>query len=147
MAGAFQQSAFQDSAFQTSGGAVVTPTVFVGDTGGKSYKRKRERIILRIEGQEYLVSDLAKALEIIKAVKKDIPAAAKVEASKIVVSGKSIGEAKKAEQPIEVVSAPSSVKGIIEDRIAEMERMYWARIAAQLKDLEDDDEDVWLMLN
>lgn len=123
---------------------VVTETTTVGRAGKRV--RIRQRILLRIEGQEYELNSLAEAVALIKAAKKDVPAVARTKAAEIVLSGKRIGDAKREEKPIEVVSAPSSVKAIIEDRIEEMQRFYWARIAAQVKALEDDDDEIMMLL-
>lgn len=132
-----------------SAGGVVPPQPPAEEPqqqGAGTRRRIRQRIILRLQGQEYELNSLQEVLQLIKAAKKDVPSAAREKAAQIVLSGKRIGDARKEETGVEVVSAPSSVREIIDDRIAEMERFYWARIAAQVEALEQDEEDVWLLM-
>ena len=121
--------------------AVTTPQV--GSVG----RRRRQRILLKIDGQNFEVQSLAVALEIIKAAKAEVPQVARVTAEQIVSQGKRIGEARREEaEAVELVSAPSSVREIIEDRIDEMQRFYWTKVEQYVKALDDDDEEVMMLL-
>lgn len=134
--------------YGTSGVAPPTPTpTQTQDTGagrGRG-KRKRLRIIFRINGEEVEANSLEAVLEIIKEAKKEIPDLAREKAQDIVLRGVKLGTVKK-EDRIEVVSAPAEVRSVIEDRIREMERFYWARINSAMRQLEDEEEDVWILL-
>ena len=131
------------SGFGTS--ATIVPVV-TAQPGAAGRRRRRQKIVLRLNGGEYEVSNLAEVLELVRAAKKDVPDLAKAKAAEIIVSGKRIGDARRDEaSSIEVVSAPEAVREVIEDRVAEMERFYWDRIQTHLRALEDDEEDVWLL--
>jgi len=123
---------------------VPTPSQDTGAGRGRG-KRKRIRIRFRINGEEVEANSLEAVLEIIKEAKKEIPDLAREKAQDIILRGVRIGTVKK-EERIEVVSAPPEVRAVIEDRIREMERFYWARINTAMRQLEDEEEDVWILL-
>ena len=126
-----------------SGVTPPTPEPTAPADVGAGRARRRRKIILRIDGQEHELEDLPRVLELIKEAKKAIPEVARETAAQIVATGRRVGAARKTEEAaIELVSAPSSVQGIIEDRINEMQRFYWERVAAYAKALDDDDNEV-----
>ena len=135
--------------YGTSGVAPPTPTpTTTPDTGagrGKGGRKKRIRIVFRINGEEVEANSLEAVLEIIKEAKREIPDLAREKAQDIILRGVKLGTVKK-EDRIEVVSAPPEVRAVIEDRISEMERFYWARINAAMRQLEDEEEDIWILL-
>lgn len=108
--------------------------------------RRRLRILLKVDGQEYEVPDIKHALEVIKAAKEELPEVAQHTALQIVSTGKRIGDARREEsKAIEIVEAPSSVRNIIEDRIAEMQRLHWRLVQKRLKELRDEEEVIMLL--
>jgi len=143
VAGIFNSAIFNNAIFNTGDGVPVVVTTQTGAGG----RRRRRQIVLRIDGEERSVEDLRAVLAVLREAKKAVPDIARDAAAQIVLSGKRVGDARKSEQhAVQLVSAPASVRSIIEERIAEMERFYWLRVAAHVKALEDDDDEVMELL-
>lgn len=142
-------------AFWIGGGAagedvVVPPTpepevAEQAPAGRRTRLRKRYRIRLADTEREF--ATLREALEFISQAKKAVPEIAPEKARDIVLRGSRIGDAKAAEgKTVEVIAAPSSTRNILEDRIAELERYYWALVAKRIRMLQRDDEETLLLL-
>lgn len=123
-----------------------TPTPAVS-TGAGRRVRRRQRIVLRINGELREVDDLEQVLEVLKAVKKDVPQTAREAAAQIVRSGRKIGDARSEQRnAIEVVDAPYSIRDMVQTRLEEVERLFWRRVAANVKALQEDDDDVMMLI-
>ena len=125
---------------------VVVPVAPSTTTEQPAGRRTRRRIVFRINGEIREIDELQQALEVLKSVKKDVPELALQVAETLVKTGQRIGDAKRAQQnAIAVVDAPYSIKDMIQTRLNEIERLLWRKVAAYMKVIEDDDEDVLLL--
>lgn len=129
----------------------VYPQVIVstgGDVagGGHARRRRRERIIVRIDGEEIEVANVTELFRLLHKVKAEISRAARGRASEIIASGKRVADVRPAAPEIEVVEAPAIAREAIDDRIAEMDRMYWTLVQRSVERFLQDEEDVMLLL-
>lgn len=130
-----------------TGGSAPAPAPETATETPAGRRTRRRRIILRIDGRLQEVDSLDQVLDVLKAVKKDMPATARAAAQQLVGTGKRIGDAKKEQQhAIEVVEAPYSIKDMVETRLAEVQRLFWKRVAAYMREIDRDDEDVMAVL-
>lgn len=133
----------------TPPGPDVHPPPHGGPGGGPKPPRPRpRRFRIRLDDKEYIFATLEDALAFIAKAKKALPSLAPEKALELASTGKRIGDAKREEgRSIEMVEAPSSdTRKILEERLAEVDRTYWQLVAKRLKDIEDDDEDLWLLM-
>lgn len=102
---------------------------------------------MQIDGELIQVDSVEELFRLLRSLKRELKPVAIEKAKDIVLSGKVIREARKeAKTQVSVVSAPTRAIAAIEDRINEMDRYYWSLINKAVKDLQDDDEEVWMMI-
>ena len=126
--------------------AVEPPAASSEQPAGRSplSRRKRHRIIAKVDGELIEVSSVEELFRLLHSVKKEIPEVAKTKAEELLRSGRKIGEARKTKS-IEIIEAPSRAREAIEDRIDEMHGYYWMLVQRNLRLLEDDDEVFFLI--
>ena len=122
----------------------VTPVTSAEQPAGRSLRR-RERIVVRLNGELIEVPNVRALFRLLHSVKTEVRAVAKAKAVEIVRDGKRIGEARREEQPPQVVEAPDTSRLAIEERLDEMDRFYWMTVAKAVRELEQDDEDFFLL--
>lgn len=132
-----------------TGGAPPTPPVVTTptETGAGRRTKRRTRYRIKLDDKEYAFDTLQEALAFIAQAKKAIPAISTEKAAELVSVGRRVGDARKTEaKSVTVVAAPSSTREIVQERIDEMDRLYWALVAKRVADIEDDDEEIWLLI-
>lgn len=131
--------------FGTSGTTPIPP-VTVAPQGAGSRRKKRIRYRIKLDEKEYSFDMLQQALSFVKQAKRIVPEIAPDKAQDIILRGIKVAQAKDENSGLEVIEAPSSTRAIVEDRISELERYYWALVARKVEEIEEDDREVWLLM-
>ena len=126
--------------------AVSVSVTDVGAGRRLGKRRRQERIIVRLDGELIEVESVQELFRLLHSVKKDIPAVARQVAREFVETGKKVSEARR-EKSIQVVSVSQRDEKTVKDRIDEMDRYYWMMVSHAIEKLEQDDEDIFILMN
>src|SRR5262245_51348375 len=128
-------------------GVEPSPAPPVGHVTVRPRKKKGVRYRLRFDDEIYEFTSLKEANEFLAKAKRTLPEFAPAKAVEIASSGESLSDAKAADKAsLAVVDAPDATRAQLEARIADMQASYGRMIERKLREIEEDDEEVMLLL-